>query len=132
MCWTADIKVRRVDRTAPSESHHAGSAVRLAEGSTGLIPPQDLDDFMNFTSDSWPVLLDALHQAAGTWHTPAQIATDLGWDPETTTDLLADLDVAGLVDVRELRNDLVVSLSERGRRAIAAHRSPALEYAGMA
>lgn len=87
---------------------------------------------MNFTSDKWPILLDALQQGAGTWRTPSEVAADLGWDPESTTDLLADLDVAGLVEVWERRNDVVVALSDHGRRALAARRAPALELAGMA
>jgi hypothetical protein len=87
---------------------------------------------MNFTSETWPAVLEALQQAAGRWHTPCRIAADLGWDRELTLDVLADLDVAGLVEVWERRDDVTVALTDRGRRALSARRSPSLALAGMA
>jgi DNA-binding MarR family transcriptional regulator len=94
-----------------------------------MIPPQDLDHFMNFSSDTWPAVLETLMQAADAWRTPAEIAADLGWDPDRTTDILADLHVAGLVEVWERCDDVTVAITDRGRRALSGRRVSSLVMA---
>lgn len=61
----------------------------------------------------WRTVLDAMPSG---WTTPAALAARLGRDVEETTDLLASLDEAGLIRVREPEgaDGPVVSLSNRG------------------
>lgn len=67
----------------------------------------------------WRTVLDAMPNG---WTTPAAIASRLGRDVEETTDLLAAIDAAGLISVREVEDtdELVVTLSPRGLGALRA------------
>jgi hypothetical protein len=82
---------------------------------------------MSEVSQIWRTVLDAMPSG---WTTPAAIASRLGRDVEETTDLLAALDAAGLVTVREPEgaDGPVVTLSPRGvgalRAAVARSNAP--------
>jgi hypothetical protein len=90
---------------------------------------------MSEVSQSWRTVLDAMPSG---WTTPAAIASRLGRDVEETTDLLAALDAAGLISVREPEDEdgPIVTLSPRGVGAVRAavarsngsrdHREPAM------
>ena len=69
----------------------------------------------------WRTVLDAMPNG---WTTPTAIALRLGRDVEETTDLLAAIDAAGLISVREAEDadEIVVSLSPRDLGAGAASR----------
>ncbi len=62
-------------------------------------------------SDIGRVVLQALCEGPVAWRTPAELAADLGWDLDTTCDVLADLDVAGWIAVWERPDALVVTLT---------------------
>lgn len=67
----------------------------------------------------WRNMLDTMPSG---WTTPAALASRLGRDEEETIDLLAALDAAGLIHVREPENggDPIVSLSPRGVGVVCA------------
>lgn len=74
---------------------------------------------MSDVPQSWRMVLEAL--TAGTsWMTPASVAERLGLDVEETTDVLACLDEAGLVSVRESEGPaaLLVAASPRGTELV--------------
>ncbi len=62
-------------------------------------------------------VLDAVRGGPLAWRSPAEIAVALGWDLERTCDELAELHVAGWIEVWERDDGLVVTLS-----ALAAER----------
>ena len=85
-------------------------------------------------SQIWRTVLDAMPTG---WTTPAAIAVRLGRDVEETTDLLASLDEAGLIRVREPEGveGPVVSLSNRGAailRPAPVRRAPQAQAQGAA
>ncbi len=62
-------------------------------------------------SDRMRALLKAIRANAKAWQSPLEVAERLGWSVEETTDLLADLDLAGLIVVRESdESDPVIAL----------------------
>ena len=82
---------------------------------------------MSDVPQSWRLVLEALTAGTSSWMTPASVAERLGLDVEETTDVLASLDEAGLVSVREpdgLATPLVAA-SPRGtevvRSSLAQH-----------
>lgn len=64
--------------------------------------------------ESWHDLVNSLADGGAAWRTPEQIAAAIGGEIEETTDLLASLDAAGLVDVWERDDGPVVTLSPLG------------------
>lgn len=62
----------------------------------------------------WARILDALVGGPAAWQSPAELAAALGEDESRTTDLLAELDVAGWLAVWEFDDSLVVTLSALG------------------
>ena len=64
--------------------------------------------------ESWQALVKALAESDVAWQTPEQVAAATGGDTEETTDLLASLHVAGLIDVWERPEGPVITLSPWG------------------
>jgi hypothetical protein len=64
--------------------------------------------------EAWQVLVKLLAESDAAWQTPEQVAAALGGDFEETTDVLASLHVAGLLDVWERQEGPVVTLSPWG------------------
>lgn len=64
----------------------------------------------------WRTVIEAIASGPSAWTTPATLSARLGRDEEETTDVLAALDDAGLVLVREPHDadSPVVTLSPRG------------------
>ncbi len=56
---------------------------------------------MSEVPQSWRSVLDALTRRPSAWQTPSEVARRLGRDLEETTDILAALDLDGLILVRE-------------------------------
>lgn len=73
---------------------------------------------MSLLSEAAWHLLEALHREPTSWWTPEDAARELGWDVDSTADLLADLDVAGWVDVRERTDAIIVRPSPRAQRLL--------------
>jgi hypothetical protein len=69
---------------------------------------------MNPIPESWQKVIDVFAGGDAAWQPPERIATALRAPVEETTDLLADLHVAGLLDVWERDDGLVVALSPLG------------------
>ena len=71
---------------------------------------------MSDVPQSWRMVLETLVAGMSPWMTPAAVADRLGLDVEETTDMLASLDAAGLVSVREPDgpDGPVVAVSPRG------------------
>ncbi len=66
---------------------------------------------MNALTEQSRRLLEMLQDGTLSSNTPAEVARKLGWDVEQTTDLLADLHVAGWIVVHEFADRITVSLS---------------------
>lgn len=62
----------------------------------------------------WRATLAALPRGALAWRTPAEVAEALGRDVEETTDVLAELDVAGWIEVWDRPEGPAVTLSAWG------------------
>ena len=62
------------------------------------------------------LLLGAILRGATVWSAPGDLANDLGWSVDATTDRLAELDAAGWIEVWERKPecDVVVTLSSLG------------------
>jgi hypothetical protein len=69
---------------------------------------------MNPIPETWQKLIAVFAGGDPAWQPPDRIAAALGEPVEETTDLLADLHVAGLLDVWERDDGLVVALSPLG------------------
>jgi len=69
---------------------------------------------MNPIPQSWHNLMDVFAGGDAAWRAPEQIAEALGDPIDETNDLLADLHVAGLLDVWERDEGIVVALSPLG------------------
>lgn len=59
-------------------------------------------------------LLNAILRGAAVWSAPTDLAAELGWNLDETTDRLADLDASGWIEVWERSSDVVVTLSTLG------------------
>ncbi|MDB5349623.1 MAG: hypothetical protein JWN86_870 [Planctomycetota bacterium] len=79
---------------------------------------------MSDVSQSWHTVLEAMESGPSVWTTPAELATRLGGDLDETTDLLAALDAAGLILVREPDrfDGPVVALAPRGAERLIGPR----------
>ena len=73
---------------------------------------------------SWCIVLESLESSPLVWMTPRELAVRLGGDVEETTDVLAALDVAGLILVREPNtfDGPVVALAPRGAERLIGPR----------
>ncbi len=79
---------------------------------------------MSDVPQSWRTVLEAMEAGPSVWASPADVASRLGRDLDETTDLLATLDAAGLVLVREPDgfDGPVVTLAPRGSERLIGDR----------
>lgn len=75
------------------------------------VTASNLFPYVDSLPETWQAILINLASVEVAWRTPEQVAANLGWDAEFTKDVLADLDVAGWLEVWERDDDLVVTLS---------------------
>ncbi|GAC1325461.1 MAG: hypothetical protein NVSMB14_17660 [Isosphaeraceae bacterium] len=69
---------------------------------------------MACVNDYGKLLLGAILRGATVWSAPADLAIELGWDIDETTDRLAELDATGWIEVWERPREIVVTLSSLG------------------
>ena len=73
----------------------------------------------------WRTVLETMEAGPSVWTSPEELASRLGLDLDEATDVLAALDVAGLILVRE-PDDFdgpVVALAPRGAERLIGHRA---------
>ena len=73
-------------------------------------------------------VLRAITDAPVAWQTPEELASRLGFDPDQTNDLLADLDVEGWISAWEPEGRMVVTLTTLGADRLKVH---LVEYGGL-
>ncbi len=66
---------------------------------------------MSEQPEIWGWIFETLVKGSKAWQGPAEVADGIGLDLDSTTDILADMNVAGWVDVWELEHCLAVTLS---------------------
>lgn len=69
---------------------------------------------MACVNDYGKLLLGAILRGATVWSAPADLANELGWNIDETTDRLAELDATGWIEVWERPREVVVTLSSLG------------------
>ncbi len=79
---------------------------------------------MSEAPQSWHTVLEAIESGLSVWTNPAELAARLGSDLDETTDVLAALDIAGLILVREPDSfdGPVVALAPRGAERLIVRR----------
>src|SRR4051794_19295789 len=79
---------------------------------------------MSDVPQTWRTVLEVMESGPSVWMAPAELAARLGHDLDETTDVLAALDVAGLILVREPDgfDGPVVALAPRGAERLLRSR----------
>lgn len=67
---------------------------------------------MRELSDRSVLVIDTLIHGLVAWHSPAALARRLGWTLDEISDILCDLDIEGLIAIRDTDRGILVSLSQ--------------------